>query len=126
MAPVADRHEVWGEGGVYPKSKILFSFGYLLVSFVYSKAFHLWLRIIFHLSLYLYPKVVFKYMGRSIRFREQRSRRNQPSPSDDRGICQLEFPSQRRVWWGNGNAARLCLNVAVWLLFILIVSVVHM
>ena len=75
-----------GGGCVYPKSKILFSFGYLLVSFVYSKAFHLWLRIIFHLSLYLYPKVVFIYIGRSIRFREQRARRNQPSPSDDRGF----------------------------------------
>ena len=62
---------------VYPKSEILFSFGYLLVSFVYSKAFHLGLRIIFHLSLYLYPKVVFRYISRSIRFREQRSRRNQ-------------------------------------------------
>ena len=87
MAPVADRHEDWGEGCVYRKSKILFSFGYLLVSFVYSKAFHLLLRIIFHLSLYLYPKVVFKYIGRSIRFREQRSRRNQPLPSsDDRGF----------------------------------------
>ena len=66
---------------MYPKSKILFSFGYLLVSFVYSKVFHLWLRIIFHFSLYLYPKVVFKYIGRSIRFREQRSRRNQLSQS---------------------------------------------
>ena len=76
---------------MYPKSKILFSFGYLLVSFVYSKAFHLWLRIIFHLSLYLYPKVVFKYIGRSIRFREQRSSRNQPSPSDDREFVSWSF-----------------------------------
>ena len=76
---------------MYPKSKILFSFGYLLVSFVYSKAFHLWLRIIFHLSLYLYPKVVFRYIDRSIRFREQRSGRNQPPPSDDRGFVSWSY-----------------------------------
>ena len=61
---------------MYHTSKILFSFGYLLVSFVYSKVFYLWLQIIFHISLYLYSKVVFRYIGRSIRFREQRSRRN--------------------------------------------------
>ena len=53
---------------MYTKSKILFSFGCLLVSIVNSKALHLGLRIIFHLSLYLYPKVVFRYIGRSIRF----------------------------------------------------------
>ena len=39
-------------------------------------------------------------------------------------ICQLELRSPRRVWWGNGNAARLRLNLAVWLLFILRVIVV--
>ena len=58
MAPVADRHEIWGRG-VYPKSKMPYSFQYL------------GLRIIFHLSLYLYPKVVFRYIGWSIRFRQQ-------------------------------------------------------
>ena len=31
-------------------------------------------------------KVGARYIGRSIRFREQRSRRNQPPPSDDRGF----------------------------------------
>ena len=39
-------------------------------------------------------------------------------------ICQLELRGPRRVWWGNGNAAQLRLNLAVWLLFILSVIVV--
>ena len=38
--------------------------------------------------------------------------------------CQLGLRGPRRVWWGNGNAARLRLNLAVWLLFILSVIVV--
>ena len=70
----------------------------VFISFLcYSKAFHLWLRIIFHLS-YHYPKVVFKYIGRSIRFREQRSRRNQPPPSDDRGF--VSWSSQATEGYG--------------------------
>ena len=32
---------------------------------------------------------------------------------------QLKLLGPRRVWWGNGKAARLRLNEAVWLLFIL-------